>query len=181
MLKIVNVKQTLADSLIELSYSKPISKITVQNIVDNCHTVRQTFYNHFSDKYDLINWIYKTKAERVLDVFKDNKNWYECIKNTYIVFYEDKQFFTKISNLTGQNSFVDFFYEHTKNYYVDSIISRYGKDEISESLLYSIEFNCYGEIQMCLKWIREGMKETPEHMAKHNIENIPSNLKRYFE
>lgn len=73
MLKIVNVKQTLADSLIELSYSKPISKITVQNIVDNCNTVRQTFYNHFSDKYDLINWIYKTKAERVLDVFKDNK------------------------------------------------------------------------------------------------------------
>lgn len=111
---------------------------------------------------------------------KITKNWYECMKSTYTIFYEDKQFFTKISNLYGQNSFVDFFYTHTKNYYVNSIISRYGKDEVSEDLLYSIEFNSYGEVQMCLKWIREGMKETPEYMAKHNIENLPSNLKRYF-
>ena len=180
MLTIVNVKKILADSLIELSYSKSIDKITVQNIVEHCHTGRQTFYNHFSDKYELINWIYKEKAEKVLNVFNENKNWYECMRLTYMVFWENRQFFTRVANLTGHNYFVDFFYDHTRSYYINSIVSRFGKDEISDSLLYSIEFDSIGEVHMCLKWIKEGMKESPETMAKRNVENIPPNLMKYF-
>lgn len=177
MLTIVNVKQTLADSLIEISYTKPINKITIQNIVDHCHTGRQTFYNHFSDKFELINWIYKDKVEKVLDIFIENKSWYDCMRLTYMIFQDNKQFFTKILDLSY---FVDFFYEHTRNYYINSIINRFGKGEMSDSLLYSIEFNSFGEVHMCLKWIKEGMKESPETMAKRNIENIPPNLMKYF-
>lgn len=177
LLTMVNVKETLANSLIEISYTKPIHKITIQNIVDNCHTGRQTFYNHFSDKFELINWIYKEKAEKVLGIFVDNQNWYECMRLTYMIFLENKQFFTKILDLSD---FVEFFYTHTRNYYINSIVDRFGKDEISESLIYSIEYNSYGQVQMCLKWIKEGMKESPENMATNNIANIPLNLKKYF-
>lgn len=99
---------------------------------------------------------------------------------TYMVFWENKQFFTKVANLSGQNYFVDFFYEHTRNYYINSVVSRFGKEEITSSLLYSIEFDSFGEVYMCLKWIKEGMKESPEIMAKRNIENIPPNLMKYF-
>lgn len=174
---IVNMKQTLANSLIEISYTKSIKKITIQNIVDHCHTGRQTFYNHFSDKFELINWIYKEKVEKVLGVFEENRSWYDCMRLTYMIFLDNKQFFTRILDLTD---FVDFFYQHTKNYYINSIINRYGESEISDSLLYSIEFNSYGQVHMCLKWIKEGMKEPPETMAMWNIENIPANLMEYF-
>ncbi|MGI6527504.1 MAG: TetR/AcrR family transcriptional regulator C-terminal domain-containing protein [Caldicoprobacterales bacterium] len=177
MLKIVDVKETLANSLIELSYTKPIKKITIKDIVDNCNTGRQTFYNHFSDKFDLINWIYKKNAEKVLAIFKENKNWYECLRLVYCVFVKEKQFFTKIVDL---DEFVDFFYKHTRNYYIDSIISRFGKEELTDELLYSIEFNSYGEVHMCIKWIKEGMKRSPEEMAKNNIANIPPTLMKYF-
>ena len=44
----------LAESLIELSAKKPIDKITIKEITDKAGVIRPTFYNHFQDKYELI-------------------------------------------------------------------------------------------------------------------------------
>jgi hypothetical protein len=44
-----------------------------------------------------------------------------------------------------------------------------------------IEFNCYGQVNMCLKWIKEGMKDPAKAMANKNIENIPPSLIKYFD
>ena len=49
----------LAESLIELSAKKPIDKITIKEITDKAGVIRPTFYNHFQDKYELIEWIIK--------------------------------------------------------------------------------------------------------------------------
>lgn len=54
----INVKRILADALIELSTEKPLRKITITELVERAGTGRQTFYNHFKDKNDLIYWIY---------------------------------------------------------------------------------------------------------------------------
>lgn len=51
----------LAESLIELSVKKPIDKITIKEITDKAGVIRPTFYNHFQDKYELIEWIIKTE------------------------------------------------------------------------------------------------------------------------
>ena len=45
----------LAESLIELSAKKPIDKITIKEITDKAGVIRPTFYNHFQDKYELID------------------------------------------------------------------------------------------------------------------------------
>ncbi|MBQ3236429.1 MAG: TetR family transcriptional regulator [Oscillospiraceae bacterium] len=57
MLKL-DTKQVLADALVELCRTKPLDKITVQNITDFCGAGRQTFYNHFKDKEELIEYIF---------------------------------------------------------------------------------------------------------------------------
>ena len=51
----------LAESLIELSAKKPIDKITIKEITDKAGVIRPTFYNHFQDKYELIEWIIKNE------------------------------------------------------------------------------------------------------------------------
>lgn len=49
----------LAESLIELSAKKSIEKITIKEITDKAGVIRPTFYNHFQDKYELIECIIK--------------------------------------------------------------------------------------------------------------------------
>ena len=47
----------LANSLKELSQTKAIEKITIKEITDKAGVIRPTFYNHFQDKFDLLEWI----------------------------------------------------------------------------------------------------------------------------
>ena len=50
----------LAESLKELSKTRPIEKITIKEITDKAGVIRPTFYNHFQDKYELLEWIITT-------------------------------------------------------------------------------------------------------------------------
>ena len=48
----------LAESLRTLMMRMPFEKITIKDITDEANVIRTTFYNHFQDKYDLLDWIY---------------------------------------------------------------------------------------------------------------------------
>ena len=43
---------------------KPIDKITVKDLVEICGVNRQTFYYHFDDVYDLLEWVFEGGRER---------------------------------------------------------------------------------------------------------------------
>lgn len=46
--------QLLQESIIELISEKPFGKVTVTQVAQNCHISVSTFYNHYSDIYDLL-------------------------------------------------------------------------------------------------------------------------------
>lgn len=52
----VNVKPLIADAFLKLSKEKNIDKITVKDIVDECGISRQSFYYHFQDILEVIEW-----------------------------------------------------------------------------------------------------------------------------
>ena len=57
----VITKTALAQALKELMSEKPFSKISVSEIAEKCRINRKSFYYHFNDKYDLINWIFESE------------------------------------------------------------------------------------------------------------------------
>ena len=59
-------KRALAAALKELMETKPFSKISVSDICQACDMSRKSFYYHFQDKFDLVNWIYYTECVAVL-------------------------------------------------------------------------------------------------------------------
>lgn len=61
-------RELLGESLHELAENKPVDKITVREIVENCGMSSATFYRYFHDKYELIAWIYNYQME---DIFLD--------------------------------------------------------------------------------------------------------------
>jgi AcrR family transcriptional regulator len=50
-------KRKIADCVKQLMRKKEIRKITIQDIMDGTHMSRQSFYYHFRDIYDVIEWI----------------------------------------------------------------------------------------------------------------------------
>lgn len=64
-------KIVLAVSLRNLMKIKPFDKIKIREIVDGCGLNRQTFYYHFQDIYELVEWMYQHDGELIIkDTYK---------------------------------------------------------------------------------------------------------------
>ena len=52
-----SVDVAISESFKELALTCSIEKITIKEITDKAGLIRPTFYNHFQDKYELLEWI----------------------------------------------------------------------------------------------------------------------------
>ncbi len=57
-------KRALEASFKKLLLEKPLNKITINDITEDCGVNRMTFYYHFKDIYDLVDWILAEDAPR---------------------------------------------------------------------------------------------------------------------
>ena len=64
-----NTKKSLAESLKKAMKSKPLSKITVSEIILDCGVNRKTFYYHFENIYALLKWMLEQEAIEVVKSF----------------------------------------------------------------------------------------------------------------
>ena len=59
-------KKVLKDALVELLKKKQFSKITVSELTKSCNLNRMTFYYHFKDIYDLLDWALCCQADKLV-------------------------------------------------------------------------------------------------------------------
>ncbi len=103
-------KKALSAAMKRLMNDKPFSKISVGDICDECGMNRKSFYYHFKDKYSLVNWIYYTEfVDTIYD--RSYEDGWILIEDICRYFYENRRFYTNALQVTGQNSFRDYFTE----------------------------------------------------------------------
>lgn len=59
-------KRALENSLKQMLLKKPLDKITISDLTDDCGISRMAFYYHFKDIYDLVEWSCMEDATRAL-------------------------------------------------------------------------------------------------------------------
>ena len=99
----------LAESLKELAVTKPIEKITIKEITDKAGVIRPTFYNHFQDKYELLEWITINELFAPTEPLLSNGMLKEAVTFILTAMENDKDFYRRAAQLTGQNSFYEIF------------------------------------------------------------------------
>ena len=81
------------------------AKITIKEITDMAHVIRPTFYNHFQDKYELLEWIIDTQLLEPIEPLIKNGMINEGLVLLFSNIEREKEFYTRASRLEGQNSF----------------------------------------------------------------------------
>ena len=71
-------KRALEASLKKLLLQKPLNKITINDITEDCGVNRMTFYYHFKDIYDLVDWIMVEDAAKALEEKPTFDTWSEA-------------------------------------------------------------------------------------------------------
>ena len=89
----------------EIAVHKPIEKITIKEITDKAGVIRPTFYNHFQDKYELLEWIVKQELIFPMKPLIQEKHIKEAVTGSMNAMLSEKVFYTNANKLSGQNSF----------------------------------------------------------------------------
>ena len=92
-------KRALAEALKQLMEEMPFGKISVADICEKCDMNRKSFYYHFKDKYDLLNWILDTE----LMSSPQGDSWTR-IRQLLVYLYENRSLVCKAFTIEGQNS-----------------------------------------------------------------------------
>jgi probable dihydroxyacetone kinase regulator len=162
-------KRAMADSLKSLMKKKSLERITVSDIVKGCGLNRQTFYYHFKDKYDLVNWIYYSEIITTLSPISDGADWSAAIKKALNIMRKDKAFYAGSLNLDGQSILRDYLFRATR----DMLIKILEKPNFREATnlepddrILIAEFYTYGLVGMVIQWVRKGMAEAPDEIVE---------------
>ena len=63
----VNMKAVIAETFLRMAGERSVDKISVKDLVEECHISRQTFYYHFQDLMEVIEWAVSQAARRTLE------------------------------------------------------------------------------------------------------------------
>ncbi len=100
-----NVDVLLAEGFKELACRQPIEKITIKAITDKAGVIRPTFYNHFQDKYELLEWIIRVQILEPAKPLIFAGLVDEALVLMFTLVQKDRAFYGKAVYLEGQNSF----------------------------------------------------------------------------
>ena len=103
-------KSALARAMKKLMNEKGFQKISVTDICESCGMNRKSFYYHFKDKYDLMNWIFYTEFISMITL-EDIKSGWDLLTSVIRLFYNDQSFYKIAMKTEGQNSFREYFRE----------------------------------------------------------------------
>lgn len=173
------MKYRLADAMKNCMKKMPVEKITVKEIVTECGTTRQTFYRNFQDKYDLINWYFDKLVLESFARMGTDRTVYEGLVRKFEFIRQEKIFFTEAFRSDDQNSLKEHDFELIIEFYREQI-QRKTRRQVREDLMFLLEMYCRGSVYMTVKWVLNGMKETPEEMARALVDAMPPKLREVF-
>lgn len=146
-------KQALAKALRELMEETTFDKIQVAHICERCDMNRKSFYYHFKDKYDLLNWIFDTEISEVIKNNSDIEKLQQfvvAIRGVCNYFYENRNFYRKALKIQGQNSFSEHFKEYIRPYLKARLTYMAGEEEIDE---FTLDFFVDAAVCAIERWL----------------------------
>lgn len=156
-------KKALSEAMKELMAAKPLEKIKISDIVGLCNMNRQSFYYHFKDKYDLVNWIFFTEFYDTISQSENLYGW-PVLEDLCSYLYDNKVFYRNALNITGQNSFSEYLGEVLKPLIRDHVSESFHDPESQEFFVTFLTDAIFCSIS---RWLQEGAQLSPEEFCRH--------------
>lgn len=144
-------KNALASAIKKLMKQQPLEKISVMQIVQLCGLNRKSFYYHFQNKYQLIEWIFYNELFSRINMQKSDTLG-PTMATICNYLYDNKTFYRNAMHASEQNLFTAYFTE---------IIQKIIQTDL-ENLLCTKEHRIFHSIffadAMCMavsRWLQE--------------------------
>lgn len=164
-----DTKGELALAMKELISHVPMEKITVKDITDKSGVIRPTFYNHFTDKYQVLEYIIRRDLLLPIKPLLVNEMITEGLTLLFSNMLKDRIFYEKAIKIDGQNSFESIARQEVTKLLVEVITEKKGgghykylwlsRETIAE---YYAQSMCY----IAIAWIKRNFMISPRELAE---------------
>lgn len=159
-------KRALEQSLKNLLLKKPLTKITINDIAEDCGINRMTFYYHFKDIYDLVEWSCLEDARKALEEKKTYDTWQQGFLQIFEAVRDNKPFVMNVYRCVHREQ-VEKYLEPL----VDNLLMGVIEEESAgitvrqEDKAFIAQVYSYIFIGLMLDWIKDDMREDPEEIV----------------
>ena len=162
-----STKLALANALKKLLQKKFLDDITVKELVEECEVNRQTFYYHFQDIYDLVEWACEEDAGRALANNKTADTWQVGLENIMLAVRDNKPFIMNVYHCVSAERIQRFLQPVTFDL-IEGVVEEHaaGKSVSQSDKDFLSRFFAHAFIGVMLDWIAAGMAEDPSAVAE---------------
>lgn len=163
-------KYAIEQALIELCRTTPFGKIKINTICEKADISRQTFYNHFKDKYDIVAAIYL----RDISSEEAESGYYSLalMRKGLNTLWDRRDFYRNVLNGREQNDLYNFIADYTININIKWIAERQ-KRALTMQEKYEIIYCAYGYIGSLFEWLKGNIDYTPDEFAEIEYKTFP--------
>ena len=159
-------KRALEQSLKNLLQQKPLSKITISDITEDCGISRMTFYYHFKDIYDLVEWACAEDAARALQNKKTYDTWQQGFVQIFHAVRENKVFVMNVYRCVNREQVEKYLVPLTDQLIMGVITERAAGMTVREAdQQFIAQVYSYAFVGIMLDWIRDDMRADPEELV----------------
>ena len=175
-------KRALAASLKNLLLQKPLNKITISDIAEDCGISRMTFYYHFKDIYDLVEWSCAEDAARALEGKKTYATWQEGFLNIFHAVQANRPFIMNVYHAVSRERIEGYLSPLIRRLILGVVEEKSAETVVGEADKRAIAcFYEYAFVGIMLDWIGGGMKEDPEVIVERVSIIVHGNISRALE
>lgn len=149
------------EAFITLLKDRPFTEISIAQIVKKAGVSRQTFYRHFKSKEDLIEWQMAQIFQQYITQLQSMEKY--ALREDLILYFRLSSEVAPMLKAIFDAGLESIVLQKTMQY-VYQLESAFHYNSEKE-LLYVSEYFAGGVMMIILRWIREGMVESPEDLA----------------
>ena len=175
-------KRALEASLKHLLLQKPLDKITINDIAEDCGINRMTFYYHFKDIYDLVEWSCYEDAAKALAGNKTYETWQQGFLYIFEAVKENKPFIINVYRCVSREQIEKYLNQVTYDLLINVVNEEAGDMEIEpEEKEFIANFYKHAFVGLMLDWIDKDMKEDPKEIIDHLSKLMYGNFSRALQ
>lgn len=172
-------KRKIALAFEEVLETSPFEKIAVADITGQASVSRQTFYNHFLDKYDLVNWIYQQLLISTTRRIGIDLTWEQAVRAKLETMKNNRQFYARILSVKDIEGLFNTEAKIVYDYYQSNLARLVGK-KLNELESYSLMVYCHGATRMTAEWICSGANMSVDMVVLANKIALPPFAQKIF-
>lgn len=172
-------KRNIVDNFCELYMEKPIEKISIQEITNKAGYNRSTFYQYFSDIYELLTYVEDELLRYIKKGLENEQSSAKEAVNNALSCLDEEKYMLSFQALLGDYGSVRFLDRLKKEVFQDRLKLDYSKNDLLTP--YLIEFQIATSFSLFRLWIQRNKDLSSEAFSQLVDTLYRTGASLYFE